>query len=230
MAWNRTCLRCARAIGGCDWMPAQLARTGLVVFAMLLAMTVLTERTAAGGALVAGVGTVDLPALREIAPARFTIEMPSAVVAGTASPPASEDPSTDVTTVPSAGPAIAITITAPAPPPPATAARPPAAAGPAVVALPVGLDAIVLASWYGPGFYGNRTACGQTYSPEILGVAHLTLPCGTALTLAHGSRSIAVRVIDRGPYVAGRTLDLSNATKLALGCTDLCTVRMLIGH
>ena len=91
-------------------------------------------------------------------------------------------------------------------------------------------DAVVIASWYGPGFYGNRTACGQSYTPEILGVAHLTLPCGTSLTLTYESRSISVAVIDRGPYVAGRTLDLSNATKLALGCGDLCTLRMQIGR
>lgn len=82
----------------------------------------------------------------------------------------------------------------------------------------------VLASWYGPGFYGNRTACGQTYSPQILGVAHKTLPCGTLLVLSYGGRSVTVPVIDRGPYVAGRTLDLSNATRASLGCPDLCTL------
>ena len=87
---------------------------------------------------------------------------------------------------------------------------------------------VVLASWYGPGFYGNRTACGQVYTPEILGVAHLTLPCGTLLTLTHGGSAVTVRVIDRGPYIAGRTIDLSNATKLALGCSDLCTLRMQV--
>ena len=99
-----------------------------------------------------------------------------------------------------------------------------------VVAAPFSVDGIVLASWYGPGFYGNRTACGQTYTPEILGVAHKTLPCGTRLTLTYGTRAVTVAVIDRGPYIAGRTLDLSNATKLALGCTDLCTVRMQVAH
>jgi rare lipoprotein A len=88
---------------------------------------------------------------------------------------------------------------------------------------------MVLASWYGPGFYGNRTACGQTYTPQISGVAHRTLPCGTILTLEYGGRSVTVAVIDRGPYIAGRTLDLSNATRLALGCTDLCTLSMRIG-
>jgi hypothetical protein len=99
-----------------------------------------------------------------------------------------------------------------------------------LVAAPASPDAFVLASWYGPGFYGNRTACGQTYTPELLGVAHLTLPCGTPLTLTYDSRSVRVTVIDRGPYVAGRAIDLSNATKLALGCTDLCPIRMQIAR
>ncbi len=103
-----------------------------------------------------------------------------------------------------------------------------APAAPAAIAPRVQGDAIVLASWYGPGFYGNRTACGQLYTPELPGVAHRTLPCGTTLMLTFGSRTVIVTVIDRGPYIAGRTIDLSNATKLALGCTDLCTVRMQI--
>ena len=85
---------------------------------------------------------------------------------------------------------------------------------------------VVVASWYGPGFYGNRTACGLMYSAEVLGVAHRTLPCGTVLTLTYGDRSVAVTVIDRGPYIGGRTLDLSRATRVALGCPDLCTLSM----
>jgi rare lipoprotein A (peptidoglycan hydrolase) len=89
--------------------------------------------------------------------------------------------------------------------------------------------AVVVASWYGPGFYGNRTACGLTYGAEVLGVAHRTLPCGTMMTLTYAGRSVAVPVIDRGPYVAGRTLDLSNATRAALGCPDLCTLSMRLG-
>src|SRR5438105_1988939 len=88
---------------------------------------------------------------------------------------------------------------------------------------------IVLASWYGPGFYGNRTACGQTYTAEILGVAHRTLPCGTIVVLSYGANRVTVPVIDRGPYVVGRALDLSNATRRALGCPDLCTLSMRIG-
>jgi hypothetical protein len=87
---------------------------------------------------------------------------------------------------------------------------------------------VVIASWYGPGFYGNRTACGQVYTPQIIGVAHRTLPCGTLVVIEFRGRSMTVPVIDRGPYVAGRTLDLSNATKIAMACTDLCTVSMRI--
>jgi rare lipoprotein A (peptidoglycan hydrolase) len=87
---------------------------------------------------------------------------------------------------------------------------------------------IVIASWYGPGFYGNRTACGQIYSPEIIGVAHRTLRCGTMLVLEYRGRTMTVPVIDPGPYVAGRTLDLSNATRIAIGCPDLCTLSMRI--
>jgi rare lipoprotein A (RlpA)-like double-psi beta-barrel protein len=89
---------------------------------------------------------------------------------------------------------------------------------------------IVIASWYGPGFYGNRTACGQVYTPEIVGVAHRTLRCGTMVVLEYRGRTMTVPVIDRGPYIAGRTLDLSNATRLAIGCPDLCTLSMRIAQ
>jgi rare lipoprotein A len=70
------------------------------------------------------------------------------------------------------------------------------------------------ASWYGGG--GNL-ACGGWLSSSTLGVANRTLPCGTLVTLRYGHRSIRVPVIDRGPYVAGRDFDLTEATKRALG-------------
>lgn len=118
--------------------------------------------------------------------------------------------------------------------PKAAAAAPPEPAPAAPVALfvlpelpPPAISGVVTASWYGPGFYGNRTACGQTYTPEIEGVAHRTLPCGTRVAITSpAGRTVVVAVIDRGPYVAGRALDLSSATKTALLCSDLCTVRM----
>ena len=72
---------------------------------------------------------------------------------------------------------------------------------------------VTYASWYGPGFYGSRTACGQTLSRGTLGVAHKTLPCGTRVALYHDGHAVTVPVIDRGPYVAGREYDLTEATK-----------------
>ncbi len=71
-------------------------------------------------------------------------------------------------------------------------------------------------SWYGPGFYGNGTACGQRYSETIMGVAHRSLPCGTLVSFKHGGVEITVPVIDRGPYVGGRIFDLSRAACKAL--------------
>ena len=68
------------------------------------------------------------------------------------------------------------------------------------------------ASWYGPGLYGNHLGCGGRLHPGRLGVAHKTLPCGSKVTLRRGTRTVRVRVIDRGPYVAGREYDLTEAT------------------
>jgi hypothetical protein len=68
-------------------------------------------------------------------------------------------------------------------------------------------------SWYGPGFFGSGTACGQRYTRQIMGVAHRTLPCGTLVTFRNpkNGRQVTVPVIDRGPYVSGRTWDMSRA-------------------
>ena len=68
------------------------------------------------------------------------------------------------------------------------------------------------ASWYGPGLYGGHLSCGGTLDAGDLGVAHKSLPCGSKVTLRHHGRVIRVRVIDRGPYVAGREYDLTEAT------------------
>jgi rare lipoprotein A (peptidoglycan hydrolase) len=66
-------------------------------------------------------------------------------------------------------------------------------------------------SWYGPGMYGSRTACGVTLTKKVMGVASRTLPCGTMVTFRNpaNGRSVTVPVIDRGPYVYGRIWDLS---------------------
>ena len=69
-----------------------------------------------------------------------------------------------------------------------------------------------LASWYGPGLYGNRLGCGGRLGTSQLGVAHKSLPCGTRVTLRHHGRVVRVPVIDRGPYVGAREYDLTAAT------------------
>jgi hypothetical protein len=73
------------------------------------------------------------------------------------------------------------------------------------------------ATWYGPGLYGNHTACGQTLLPGTVGVAHKTLPCGTTLKLAYHGHYLVTRVIDRGPYTEGNAFDLTNGARRALG-------------
>jgi rare lipoprotein A len=70
------------------------------------------------------------------------------------------------------------------------------------------------ASWYGGG---GELACGGELTSATMGVANKTLPCGTEVTLRYDGRSVHVAVIDRGPYVAGREFDLTEATKQALG-------------
>ena len=77
------------------------------------------------------------------------------------------------------------------------------------------------ASWYGGG---GGTACGQQLTSSTLGVANKTLPCGTMVTLRYNGHSVRVPVIDRGPYVAGREFDLTEATKRALGFGDTGSV------
>jgi rare lipoprotein A (peptidoglycan hydrolase) len=76
---------------------------------------------------------------------------------------------------------------------------------------------VAIASWYGPGLYGNRTGCGGRLGYSSLGVAHKSLPCGTRVTFRHRGRTVRVPVIDRGPYVGGREYDLTAATARRLG-------------
>lgn len=73
------------------------------------------------------------------------------------------------------------------------------------------------ASWYGPGLYGNGVACGGTLRPGTVGVAHKTLPCGSKVLVGYRGRFLEAKVIDRGPYIKGRSLDLTYAGAKALG-------------
>ena len=85
-----------------------------------------------------------------------------------------------------------------------------------------------LASWYGPGLYGNKLGCGGTLSTGTIGVAHKSLPCGTNIVLRKGSRFVRAEVIDRGPYVGAREFDLTQATKQRVGFGSTGTV--LVAH
>lgn len=72
------------------------------------------------------------------------------------------------------------------------------------------------ASWFGPGLYGARTACGYTLGPGLVGVAHRQLPCRTLVRFRYRGRTVMAPVIDRGPYAGGREWDLTAAAKQRL--------------
>lgn len=75
------------------------------------------------------------------------------------------------------------------------------------------------ASWYGPGFYGNRTANGEVFRPGTLTAAHKSLRFGTRVkvTNLNNNRSVVVRINDDGPHVPGRVIDLSEAAAARIG-------------
>jgi rare lipoprotein A len=82
-----------------------------------------------------------------------------------------------------------------------------------------------LATWYGPGFFGKQTACGMALTPDLQGLAHRSLPCGTQVAVTYNGRSVVLPVIDRGPYgVAGAEWDLTQAAALTLGITATTTL------
>ena len=106
------------------------------------------------------------------------------------------------------------------PPPP-----PPQPTGPVVVSTHSGE-----ASWYGPGFYGNRTANGEVYQPGTMTAAHRTLPFGTRVRVTNlwNGRIAVVRINDRGPFVGHRVIDLGHgaAHELGLVSSGIAQVRL----
>src|ERR1700728_783935 len=81
-----------------------------------------------------------------------------------------------------------------------------------------------LATWFGPGFYGQHTACGQTLTPATVGVANRKLPCGTLVKVDFHGQDLTVPVVDRGPYANGADWDLTAAAAQSLGIEE--TVRI----
>src|SRR6202795_3305151 len=75
-----------------------------------------------------------------------------------------------------------------------------------------------LASWYGHPYHGRRAANGEIYDMEKLTAAHRTLPFGTWVHVTNlaNNKSVDVRIIDRGPFIDGRIIDLSHAAAQAI--------------
>jgi rare lipoprotein A len=76
-----------------------------------------------------------------------------------------------------------------------------------------------MGSWYGPGYYGHRTACGQILTNSSIWAAHKTLPCGTSIRVTNPKTgaTIVVQVEDRGPYVRGWIVDLTSRAAQVIG-------------
>lgn len=76
-----------------------------------------------------------------------------------------------------------------------------------------------IASWYGPGFHGRRTANGEVFNQNELTAAHKTLPFNTRVLVTNtkNNKSVIVRINDRGPFIEGRTIDLSCESAKRIG-------------
>ena len=87
-----------------------------------------------------------------------------------------------------------------------------------------------IASWYGPKFHGKLTASGETYNMHAMTAAHKTLPLGTWVRVKHlgNGREITLKINDRGPFVSGRIIDLSNKAAHAIAMVGTGTARVRV--
>lgn len=90
-----------------------------------------------------------------------------------------------------------------------------------------------VASWYDcakPGECSRHkiTASGERFNPNALTAAHRSLPFGTMVRVTYKGRSVVVRINDRGPFIRGRSLDLSRAAARKIGCPGVCRVSMTV--
>jgi len=98
-----------------------------------------------------------------------------------------------------------------------SASAPPTASKPAI------------ASWFGPGFYGHKTACGQILRPALVGVANRRLPCGTLVAVSYRGQHLIVPVLDRGPYGHnGASWDLTSGAARALKIKETVRIATLV--
>jgi rare lipoprotein A len=86
-----------------------------------------------------------------------------------------------------------------------------------------------LATWYGPGFHGRKTASGERFNTHAMTAAHRSLPFGTRVEVVNQAtgRSVVVRINDRGPYRRGAVIDLSRASATAIGMDGIARVRLV---
>jgi rare lipoprotein A len=91
----------------------------------------------------------------------------------------------------------------------------------------------VTASWYDcakPGECSKSkiTASGEKFNPNALTAAHKTLPFGTRVKVTYKGKSVIVRINDRGPFIKGRSIDLSRAAAKKIGCKGVCVVTIKV--
>lgn len=117
----------------------------------------------------------------------------------------------------------------PAPPPPLP--PPPTIAQPIQPSeRPTPAVHVVKASWYGPGLAGKKTTSGEVYNPKALTAASKTLPIGSVVKVTNpqNGKSVNVRINDRGPFVPGRSLDLSQHAAEKIGVTHKGVARVKV--
>jgi peptidoglycan lytic transglycosylase len=97
--------------------------------------------------------------------------------------------------------------------------RPPTPSSPPITSTSEPYHEVGLASWYGPGFYGRKTASGDRFKKKGFTCAHRTLPFGTQLLVTNleNGKSVEVIVNDRGPFIRNKIIDLSYAAAKEIG-------------
>ena len=127
-------------------------------------------------------------------------------------------PAPQARVVPQAEPAAPTNAPTPVPQAEAAAAQPATE-----VVEPTGWTQNGIASWYGPGFQGRRTANGERFDTNQLTAAHKTLPFGTRVRVQSmvNGKEVVVRINDRGPFIKGRIIDLSRAAANAIGMAGI---------
>jgi hypothetical protein len=91
----------------------------------------------------------------------------------------------------------------------------------AVPTAPLTVYGVQIATEFGPGSFGQRTACGVVLTAQTVGVAHTSLPCGTLVEFYYRGRTVRAPVIDRGPYANSASWDLTTAAARAVGFNGL---------